>query len=153
MLNRLKEVFKSLNENNVRYLIIGEIAAVLYGVPRMTFDLDILIEPATDNAQRLLNSLRNAGLGTAQLITPEQLIKNEITVFNDFVRIDVQTRTPGIDFSTAWSRRKEFSYEAQRLPVICLEDLIINKKASGREIDLQDVKLLEKIKAISQLEF
>ncbi len=119
----------------------------------MTFDLDILIEPTTDNAQRLLNSLRNAGLGTAQLITPEQLIKNEITVFNDFVRIDVQTRTPGIDFSTAWSRRKEFSYEAQQLPVICLEDLIINKKASGREIDLQDVKLLEKIKAISQPEF
>ena len=42
MLNRLKDVFKSFELNNVRYLVIGGIAAILYGVPRATFDLDIL---------------------------------------------------------------------------------------------------------------
>jgi hypothetical protein len=45
MLNRLKDVFWSFQEHNVKYLVIGGIASVLHGVPRATFDLDILIEP------------------------------------------------------------------------------------------------------------
>ena len=44
MLNRLKGVFKSFQQHDVRYVVIGGIAAVLYGVPRATFDLYILIE-------------------------------------------------------------------------------------------------------------
>jgi hypothetical protein len=44
MLNRLKDVFESFQKHDVRYVVIGGIAAVLYGVPRVTFDLDILIK-------------------------------------------------------------------------------------------------------------
>ena len=44
MLNRLKGVFESFQQHEVKYVVIGGIAAVLYGVPRATFDLDILIE-------------------------------------------------------------------------------------------------------------
>ena len=58
MLNRLKDVFASLQNHEVRYLVIGGIAAVLYGVPRATFDLDILIEASPENARNLLAALR-----------------------------------------------------------------------------------------------
>lgn len=51
MLNRLLDVFASFQKHNVRYLVIGGIAAVLHGVPRATFDLDILIEASPDNAR------------------------------------------------------------------------------------------------------
>ena len=51
MLNRLQDVFESFQKHQVKYLIIGGIAAVLHGVPRATFDLDILIEATPDNAQ------------------------------------------------------------------------------------------------------
>jgi hypothetical protein len=44
MLNRLRDVFASFQKHQVRYVVIGGIAAVLHGVPRATFDLDILIE-------------------------------------------------------------------------------------------------------------
>jgi len=44
MLNQLRDVFSSFQKHNVRYLVIGGIAAVLYSVPRATFDLDILFE-------------------------------------------------------------------------------------------------------------
>lgn len=64
---------------------------MLYGVPRATFDLDIIIETSTENAQRLLGALDEAGLATASLTTAEELVGNEITVFQDRVRIDVQT--------------------------------------------------------------
>ena len=65
MLNRLQTVFASFHSHEVRYLVIGGIAAVLHGVPRATFDLDILIEATELNAQRLLRALRAAGFGTA----------------------------------------------------------------------------------------
>jgi hypothetical protein len=44
MLKRLQSVFASLRSHDVRYVVIGGIAAIAHGVPRATFDLDILIE-------------------------------------------------------------------------------------------------------------
>ena len=61
MLNRLQDVFKCLKKHNVKYLVIGGIAAILYGVPRATFDLDILIEATSKNAQNLLEAFLEAG--------------------------------------------------------------------------------------------
>lgn len=111
MLNRLEGVFASLQHHNVRFLVIGGIAAVLHGVPRATFDLDILIEATPNNAQNLLNAFLEAGLGTAALITATELLQNEITVFQDRVRVDVQTATPGIVFDDAWARRNTMTYQ------------------------------------------
>jgi predicted nucleotidyltransferase len=144
VLNRLKGVFASFQKHEVKYLVIGGIAAILHGVPRATFDLDILIEASPPNAQRLLTALLEAELGTASLITPEELLANEITVFKDRVRIDVQTSTPGLVFSQAWNRRISMTFQGQSFYVVSKEDLIATKKAAGREIDLSDVNLLGK---------
>ncbi len=143
MLNQLGGVFASFHKHQVKYLVIGGIAAVLYGVPRATFDLDILIEPVQENAERLLEAMIEAKLGTATLISAEKLLEKEITIFKDRVRIDVQTRTPGIEFDTAWQRRKTMTYQQQSFCVVSREDLIASKRAAGREIDLEDVRLLE----------
>jgi hypothetical protein len=50
VLNRFQDVFESLQEHEVKYLIIGGIAAVIHGVPRMTLDLDLLIEATQEHA-------------------------------------------------------------------------------------------------------
>ncbi len=142
MLNQLKGVFASLQKNNVHYLVIGGIAAVLYGVPQATFDLDILIEATPENAQNLLNAFLDANLGTASMITADELLAHEITVFRDRVRIDVQTLTPGIDFDYAWKNRSEMDYQDQLMYVVSKEDLIASKKAAGRVVDREDVRLL-----------
>ena len=65
MLDRLQDVFRSLQRHEVRYVVIGGIAAVIHGVPRATFDLDLLIEATPANLQRLLAAFLEAGLGTA----------------------------------------------------------------------------------------
>jgi len=124
-------------------LVIGGIAAVLYGVPRATFDLDILIEASPENARNLLAALREAGLATAEMISDEELLRHEITVFKDKVRIDVQTRTPGIDFLEAWQAKAEMHYHGQVLFVVSRQDLIASKAAAGREIDKEDVRVLQ----------
>ncbi|MBX2999268.1 MAG: nucleotidyltransferase [Caldilineaceae bacterium] len=143
MLNQLQGVFSSFHSHNVHYVIIGGIAAILYGVPRATFDLDILIEATPENAQRLLAALLDAGLGTADLTTAEELLNHEITIFRDKVRIDVQTSTPGIDFEQAWAEREEMQYAGQVFYVVSRRHLIASKRAAGRARDIEDVKLLE----------
>jgi hypothetical protein len=143
MLNLLKDVFSSLQRHKVRYVVIGGIAAVLHGVPRATFDLDILIDAKHDNAKKLLDALLEAKLGTAAMTTAEELLSQEITIFKDRVRIDVQTSTPGLKFEEAWQRRETMEYQNQQFFVASREDLIASKRASGRPVDLEDVRLLE----------
>ena len=143
MLNLLKDVFSSLQRHKVRYIVIGGIAAVLYGVPRATFDLDILIDANPDNARNLLEAFLEAKLGTAALTTAAELISQEITIFKDRVRIDVQTSTPGLKFEEAWKRRETMEYQKQKFFVASRKDLIASKRAAGRPIDLEDVRLLE----------
>jgi len=123
--------------------VIGGIASVLYGVPRATFDLDVLIDPTTANAERLLRAMSEAGLGTASLTTVDEVLSKEITIFTDRIRLDVQTSTPGIIFADAWARRVTMNYKGQMLEVVSLNDLIASKRASGRDVDLEDVRILE----------
>ena len=123
--------------------MIGGIAAGLHGVPRATFDLDILIEASAENARRLLSAFLEAGLSTASMVTPDQLLAEEITVFKDIVRIDVQTSTPGITFQGAWKQRQTMAYQGQAFYVVSREDLIASKLAAGRDIDLKDVEMLK----------
>jgi hypothetical protein len=124
-------------------LVIGGTAAILHGVPRATFDLDILIEATTENARRLLEGLLEAGFATASLTSPEDILSHEITIFKDRYRIDVQTFTPGLEFGSAWSRREQISFDNVPIPILCKSDLIASKRASGRPVDLEDVRLLE----------
>jgi hypothetical protein len=143
MLNLLRGVFASFQRHEVKYLVIGGIASVLHGVPRATFDLDLLIEATPSNAERLLQALVEAGIGTATLISTPELLEQEITIFKDRVRIDVQTTTPGLQFEEAWQRRVTMDYQGQKFQVVSREDLISSKRAAGRQVDLEDVRLLE----------
>lgn len=143
MLNRLQGVFESFQRHDVKYVVIGGIAAVLHGVPRATFDVDILIEATAENSRRLLVALLDAGLGSATLTTAEELLANEITIFKDRVRLDVQTSTPGLRFADAWTHRKAVTYQGQEFFILSREDLIASKRAAGRAVDLEDVRLLE----------
>jgi len=57
--------------------VIEGIAAVLYGVPRATFDLDILVEATPENTCRLLDALLDAGMGTASLTNVDEIFSKE----------------------------------------------------------------------------
>ncbi len=142
MLNRLKDVFAFFESHEVRYVVIGGIAAILHGVPRSTFNLDILIEATEENAERLLAALSEAGMGTASMTSPQEIVDNAITIFQDRIRLDVQTVTPGIAFEDAWRRRITMNYQGQDFFVLRKEDVIATKLAAGRDVDLEDVRLL-----------
>jgi hypothetical protein len=132
-----------LHVHDVRYVVIGGIAAIVHGVPRTTFDVDLLIEASEPNATRLLKALEAAGIDSAALTTPQQLLAHEITIFKDVVRIDVQTSTPGLSFADAWHRRVEREVSGVPYWILSKPDLIAAKRAAGRPKDLEDVRVLE----------
>jgi hypothetical protein len=143
MFNRLQGVFKSLHALNVKYVVIGGVAAILHGVPRSTFDVDVLIEATPDNARRFLLALERAGFASATETTPEELIAHEITIFRDRARIDVQTATPGLQFESAWARKLTMTHQGETFYVLSREDLVASKKAANRPRDREDVQALE----------
>ena len=143
------ELYRSLKKHRVKYLLVGGMAAVLYGSPRLTKDVDILIEPSLVNAMRLLKALTGAGFGTAVLTTAKKVLANEITVFNDFIRLDVLTEIKGVSFENGWKNKRIRRLGKIPIPVLRLIDLIRAKKASGRQIDLQDVKILNRIRKLN----
>ena len=103
----------------------------------------MLIEASSENARKLLDAFQEAHLGTALLTTPEEVIAQEITIFRDRVRIDVQTSTPGTEFQDVWQHRETLSFQGVTIEIVGLEDLISTKRAAGRQVDLADVAVLE----------
>ena len=81
MLNQdFKEFMQSLNDNHVRYLVIGGYAVALHGYPRYTKDIDIWIEMSPDNAANMVKALEqfgfsSPGLQAADFLTPDQIIQ------------------------------------------------------------------------------
>ena len=75
-----REFIQSLNANDVRYLVVGGYAVAIHGHPRYTKGIDIWIWLAQGNAERMLQTLEDFGLGSLgiqeeDLITHEQHIQ------------------------------------------------------------------------------
>jgi hypothetical protein len=54
-------LLRALTAGGVHHAIVGGLAAVLHGVPRMTFDLDLAVDLAADNVSRLVHVLSAEG--------------------------------------------------------------------------------------------
>jgi len=72
-----------------------------------------------------------------------ECIGNQITTFDDYVRIDVMTSTPGLAFTDAWGRKIVARFEGEAVYPASREHLLASKRASGRQQDLEDVRILE----------
>jgi len=140
-----RDVFASFARHEVRYVLIGGAAVIIYGVPRMTFDVDVLIEATPENAAAVLAALREAGLGTAWDIEPDELLAQEIVIFKDILAVDVHTRTPGVSFDEAWERRRMEMVEGVPVSLAGIDDLIASKEAADRDVDREDVAILRRL--------
>lgn len=141
-----EEFIKLLNENKVEYLIIGGYAVSIYSRAKYTKDIDIWVNNNRRNAKKLLKVIKKFGFEKMEL-TIEDLIKEDtiIQLGYDPVRIDILTGLEGIKFNEANSRKflKKIK-ENLELPYISLDDLLKNKRLSGRPQDKFDIWWLQK---------
>jgi hypothetical protein len=133
----------AFNRRRVRYLVVGAYAVMRYSEPRYTKDLDIWVDVAPDNATRIYNALVRFG-GPLKGFGPEDFEQRH-GVFQmgvPPVRIDVIGHIDGVRFSAAWRKRTTSRIDGLRVHFISKEDLIRNKRASGRRQDLIDLENL-----------
>jgi predicted nucleotidyltransferase len=145
MLNEdYKDMLQILLDNEVKFLIVGAYALAAYGYPRATGDFDIWVEASAENSKKILSSLISFGASTSVLT--ENTFMEKGIIFQIGVaprRIDLITHIDGVDFSEAYPSRKTIVMEGLNLPFISKENLIKNKKSTGRDQDYVDVKHLE----------
>ena len=109
-------------------------------------DFDIWVRPTAENADRVYAAIVKFGaplhgLTTEDLTTPGLIYQIGVKPS----RIDILTALSGVDFESAWRRRIEAIVDGESYFVIGRDDLIANKRATGRPQDLLDADRLERL--------
>ena len=136
-----REFIELLNKNEVKYLIIGGYAVAFHGYVRSTGDLDIWIKISSENAQRVLKTLKEFGFGSLALdISDFQKKYAVIQLGYPPYRIDIVTTPDGVSFDECYENKIVSKEELGiDLNFIDLDNLKKNKKSSGRPRDLLDL--------------
>lgn len=138
-----------LHSHGIRYLIVGGEAVILHGHARLTGDVDFFFAADPENGRRLYRALDEfwggsiPGIGDAAELTEKGIVVQFGQPPN---RIDLVNAIDGVSFEEAWPGRVEAVLETEEgevpVPYIGLEDLVRNKRASGRPKDLDDLDYL-----------
>lgn len=141
--NDFKEFLRLLNAKGVEYLLIGGYAVGYHGYPRATNDIDFWVAIHPDNAERIVDVLREFGYAVPEL-RAELFLKAPSIVRMGFppMRIEVTTSISGVSFEECYSERINGIIDGVEANVISLERLKQNKKASARFKDLNDLENL-----------
>lgn len=141
----LAEVCWRLNQAGARYLLVGARALQLWGSARATRDIDILIDPTEENAQRVLDALATTGYGFAKEWAAAEVARKFVTIIGDSPRVDILTLAWSVRYRDAIRTAEHFEVEGVVIPSVSLDDLMASKR-TGRPQDLADLVVLEEIR-------
>lgn len=141
-----EQELKALNKSKIKYLVVGGMAVNLYGLHRMTMDLDLMIDLSKDNFARFVEIMSSIGYETK---VPKSDWKKHMAVAfrtkeDEDKRIDVFLKNP-IAFNSAYKKRKVFSADKLRISCVALDDLLAMKNKANRLRDWIDIGSLERI--------
>ncbi len=153
-------LFKALNDAGVRYVVVGGLAVVLHGHPRMTVDVDLVVDLDEDHALRAIDTLVGIGLRPRVPVNPRDFADPAVRegwirdrgmqVFsmhdpsNPLRAVDLFVDNP-LPFEELWSRSNEFELRDTTVRVASIPDLIRMKRLAGRSQDQDDIEKLETI--------
>ena len=139
------DVFDSLERYDVRYVVISGVAVVLHGHARPIADLDLVIDPAPEEATRAMHAL--AGNGFVPSIPLPLSMLSVMRMFDHSQReVDVFVRYH-IPFNDLWADSERVSVGDCIARVASLEHLLRAKRITGRPHDLLDIEGLLALKA------
>jgi len=138
-----KEFLKLLNLHEVKYLLVGGHAVSYYGYPRSTADMDLWIAISPQNAEKVVAVLKEFGFGVPEL-NPNLFLDESKVIRMGLppLRIEIITSISGVNFDECYSERIFDTIDGVEVSIISLKHLKINKKASGRFKDLDDLEHL-----------
>jgi hypothetical protein len=132
-----------LKEHEVAYLLIGGYAVGYHGYPRATADLDIWVAIHPQNADKIVAALKEFGFNVPELSKDPFLRKDQIVRMGvPPVRLEIVTTISGVEFDECYQERVVDTLDGVEVNLINLKHLKVNKKASGRYKDLNDLENL-----------
>ena len=137
----------ALTDAGVEFMLVGGFAVSLHGYPRTTFNIDFWVRPTPQNALRVMSALRTFGVPLSGV--SESDFDHPDMVFQIGVaprRIDLLTRIDGVSYEEAAPHAVVQVVNGIRLNVIGVDDLIRNKRASGRAKDVADADALDALR-------
>ena len=145
------EFFRAVARSGARALLIGRRALVALGIPVLTADYDFWIH--IDDAALFNEAAAPMGLYPSH--TPEEARARGRYVLENDERVDVLVArvVPTVDgvrvaFEDIWTNRRSILLGAEvTIPVPMLDDLITTKRFGGRPKDVEDIRLLEALRA------
>lgn len=140
-----KDMLQALLDHGVKFLLVGAYAMGAHGYPRATGDIDIWVEPSSENSTRVYHSMVAFGAPLHEI--DETTFAAPNVVFQIGVaprRVDIITTISGVSFDEAYLNRQVVEIEGLSIPILSFDDLIKNKRATGRDKDRLDADQLEK---------
>ena len=137
------ELLASFAAHRVEFVIVGAYAVAFHGRPRMTGDLDVLVDPTPDNAERVMRALEAFGFGDVGLNASDFTASDTVVQLGVApVRVDILTSITGVSWEEAWEGRVEADFAGTPVFVLGIEQLRRNKRATGRTQDRADLEAL-----------
>lgn len=145
-LSQYGKLLAGLVRARVDFAVVGGLAVIFNGYPRLTLDADIIVDDTPDNLGRLLAELGKWGEGFARELTPGDFTPEEgaIRIAEEF-ELDIFTRLRGLGWRDFQPRLRWVEFTDVRIPYLSPQDLLHCKENSVREKDILDVIALKKI--------
>jgi predicted nucleotidyltransferase len=140
-----ESLLKLLNEHSVRYVIIGATAFPVHGYARATLDIDLFIDATLENARSTLAALKDVGYDVTD-VSLEDLLTKKLLIRQYILATDIHPFVAGVTFEEVWQNRVEDKIGQTPANFASLDDLIRMKQAAGRPKDLEDLRILMKLK-------
>ena len=145
-MKQIENLLRSLNESEVRYVIIGATAFAAHGWVRATADLDLYVDADADNIRRLRQTLSDFGYDITDA-SPEDFRNYKILLRQYDLPLDLHPFVAGApSFREVWGRRVVASIGTIQASFASLDDLILMKRAANRPKDVEDLKQLEMLR-------
>lgn len=138
-----KEFLKRFNDFGIEYLIVGGYALAMHGAPRFTKDLDLLVRPTRDNAERIISFLTEMGFSSLGCTVDEFSRPDTILQLGEYpLRIDLLTGLGGVTWDEAVQGKVEGDYGGVPVFFIGRKAFIASKRSAGRLQDLADIEAI-----------
>lgn len=138
-----KELLKLLEDNSVKYMIVGGYAVAFHGFPRLTKDIDFFFENSRENAEKIFDCLVKFGFSENDLDVETFMTSGNIITFGvEPVRVDFINEISGVEFNGAWVNRVRGKYGDIAVNFIGRIELIRNKMSTDRSKDKLDAEEL-----------
>lgn len=140
-----REFILALNKQEVKYVLVGGYSVIYYGFPRTTGDLDIFVEVSATNYKKLAAAFDSFRMPVFDMTEDNFLHNKKMNVFSfgrSPVSIEILKEISGLNFNEVWEKSVLSEIENIAMRIIHLNHLKINKKASGRAKDINDLENL-----------